>query len=195
MHLIPWLLVDWVIAIHVFMLCYYFILLSRCRSYLPANWEGLSYEPSITPLSPPFTSHSHSKLPSMISIQDHSTAIHSLDQVVFHYFISTLSSSTHKTYKAAEKRYLQFCSNFLVSPLPVTENILYYFVACMGQEGLACFTIQTYLSGIHQLQVAAGFQDPHIDQMPCLRQLLRGIKVQAARAGRQPWACLPEKDR
>ena len=128
----------------------------------------------------------------MISIQDRSSAIHSLDQVVLHYFISALSSSTHKTYKAAEKRYLQFCSNFSVSPpLPVSENILCYFVACMGQEGLACSTIRTYLSGIRQLQVAASFQDSHIDQMPRLNQVLRGIKVQAARTGRQPRARLP----
>jgi len=61
----------------------------------------------------------------------------------------------------------------------------------MGQEGLACFSIRTYLSGVRQLQIAVGFPDPHIDRMPRLSQILKGIKVQAARAGTQPCSRLP----
>lgn len=64
----------------------------------------------------------------------------------------------------------------LILPFPVTENLLCYFVACMGQEGLACSSIRTHLSGICQLQISAGFHDPHIDQMPCLNQVLKGRK-------------------
>ena len=117
--------------------------------------------------------------------------IHRLAQVVQHYFEAALSASTHKTYKAAEKKYLTFCNNFSISPIPATENILCYFAACMGQEGLACSSIRTYLSGVRQLQIAAGFPDPHIDQMPRLSQVLKGIKVQMARAGKQPRSRLP----
>ena len=124
--------------------------------------------------------------------QDHpQSSVYSLDQAVCRYFVAALSSSTHKTYKAAERRYLQFCNNFSLTPIPVSENILCYFVACMGQEGLAGSSIRTYLSGIRQLQVAAGFQDPHLDQMPRLSQVLKGVKVLAARAGRQPHSRLP----
>jgi len=47
------------------------------------------------------------------------------------------------------------------------------------------------LSGVRQLQIATGFPDPHIDQMPQLSQVLKGIKVQAARAGKQPHSHLP----
>ena len=39
--------------------------------------------------------------------------------------------------------------------------------------------------------MAAGFSDPHIDQMPRLSQVIKGIKVQAARAGKQPHPRLP----
>ena len=139
----------------------------------------------------PFTGLSSRRSPSVIT-QDHpQSSVYSLDQAVCRYFVAALSSSTHKTYKAAERRYLQFCNNFSLTPLPVSENILYYFVACMGQEGLAGSSIRTYLSGIRQLQVAAGFQDPHLDQMPRLSQVLKGVKVLAARAGRQPRSRLP----
>ena len=94
-------------------------------------------------------------------------------------------------YKAAERKYLSFCNNFSLSPLPISENILCYFAACLGQEGLACSSIRTYLSGIRQSQIAAGLPDPLIDHMPRLRQVLKGIKVQAARNGRSHRPRLP----
>lgn len=34
---------------------------------------------------------------------------------------------------------------------------LCYYVACLGQEGLAHSTIKTYLSGMRQVQIAHGF--------------------------------------
>jgi len=46
----------------------------------------------------------------------------------------------------------------------------------MGQEGLACSSMQVYLSGNCQLQIAANFHDPHGDQMPCLNQALKRVK-------------------
>ena len=81
---------------------------------------------------------------------------------------------------------LTFCVNFSLSPIPTSENILCYFAACLGQEGLASSTIWTYLSGVRQIQIAASFPDPLIDHMPRLCQVLKGIRVQAARIGRHP---------
>ena len=54
-----------------------------------------------------------------------------LDQAVWFYYESGLSS-IHKTYEAAKCKYLTFCSNLSFQPLPTTENILRYFVACLG---------------------------------------------------------------
>ena len=88
--------------------------------------------------------------------------------------------------QSCRKKVSSLCNNFSFSPLPAAESLLCYFVACMGQEGLACSSIRTYLSGIRQLQIAAGFHDPHIDQMPRLNQVLKEVKVQATRVGRQP---------
>lgn len=117
--------------------------------------------------------------------------IHRLDQAVLRYYQAALTPSTHKTYKAAEKRYLTFCINFSLSPLPVSENILCYFAACLGQEGLAYSTIRTYLSGIRQIQLAAGYSDPAVDLMPRLRQVIKGVRVLAARSGKTPRPRLP----
>ena len=114
-----------------------------------------------------------------------------MDQAVQRFYQAALTTSTHKTYKAAERKYLSFCTNFSLPPLPTTENILCYFAACLGQEGLAGSSIQTYLSGIRQIQISAGFPDPRIDHMPRLRQVLKGIRVQAVKNGRTSRPRLP----
>ena len=102
-----------------------------------------------------------------------------------------MTSSTHKTYKAAEKRYLTFCNNFSLPPLPASENVLCYFAACLGQEGLAYSSIRTYLSGVRQVQIAAGYPDPSIVQMPRLHQVIKGIRVLVASSGKAPRPRLP----
>ena len=117
--------------------------------------------------------------------------IHQLDDTLRRYFAAALASSTHKTYASAERRYLNFCKDFNLSPLPVAESTLCYFVACLGQQGLAHSSISTYLSGVRQTQIAHGFDDPHLDQMPRLRQVLKGVKVEAGKKGKAPRARLP----
>ena len=92
-----------------------------------------------------------------------------LDQAVQRYFAAGLAPATHKTYQSAERRYLEFCSSFSFVPLPTSESILCYFAACLGQQGLAHTSIRTYLSGVRQIQIAYGWNDPGIDQMPRLR--------------------------
>ena len=71
---------------------------------------------------------------------------HSLDSTVQVYFAAALAPSTHSTYKAAERRYLSFCSNFHITPLPTTESSLCYFVACLGQQGLHCKNYHVYIT-------------------------------------------------
>ena len=117
--------------------------------------------------------------------------IHQLDPVVQRYFTAALTPSTHRTYKAAERRYLNFCKSFHLTPFPTTEAILCYYVACLGQEGLAHATIKAYLSGVRQSQIAQGFPEPHPAAMPRLQQVIRGVRVEQGRAGRSPRTRLP----
>ena len=109
---------------------------------------------------------------------------HSLDSAVQVYFAAALAPSTHSTYKAAERRYLSFCSNFHITPLPTTESSLCYFVACLGQQGLAHSTIRTYLSGVRQFQIAHGFKDLNYEHMPRLCQILKGVRISQGQKGR-----------
>ena len=114
-----------------------------------------------------------------------------MDQAVLRYYEAALTSSTHKTYKSAGNKYLSFCNQFSILPIPTSESTLCYFAACLAQEGFAHSTIRTYLCGVHQIQIARGFPDPQIDQMPRLRQALKGVKVQEGRLGRTSRPRLP----
>ena len=64
------------------------------------------------------------------------------------------------------------------------ESTLSYFAACLGQQGLSHNSISTYLSGIWQLQFSHGLGDLRVDQMLCLQQVLKGIKIEAGRNGK-----------
>ena len=77
--------------------------------------------------------------------------IHRLDQAVQEYYTESQTPVTHNTYEVVEYKYLTFCVNFNLSPIPTLKILLCYIVVCLGQEFLASFTIQTCLSGIHQI--------------------------------------------
>ena len=48
-----------------------------------------------------------------------------LDQAVQKYFAAGITPATHKTYLAAERRYLNFCHSFSLVPLPTSEVTLF----------------------------------------------------------------------
>ena len=70
--------------------------------------------------------------------------------------------------------------------LPVTQDILCYFVAFLGKKGWGHSTIKTYLASVRSLQVDYGFKTPFEESMPKLDRILWGIKVAQGKAGRAP---------
>ena len=97
------------------------------------------------------------------------------------YFHRTLASSTQKTYKSAQNRYLSFCANFSLLPVPVSEQQLCRFVTFLAEEQVSHATIKCYLSAIRWLQIGQGLPDPLISDMPKLEGVVRGIKTHQAR--------------
>ena len=67
------------------------------------------------------------------------------------YFRQGLASSTQRTYSSAQKRYLEFCNNHSLPPLPVHEHQLCQFVSFLGDQGLAYSSLKGYLSAIRNL--------------------------------------------
>ena len=98
----------------------------------------------------------------------------------------SLAASTKRTYASGQRRYLSFCSNTKVAPLPTLETTLCKFVAFLAHENLKHQTIKTYLSAVRNLQITAGHGDPFQQSLPLLEYVLRGIKSDQAKKSPSP---------
>ena len=80
-----------------------------------------------------------------------------LEGLVSFYF---KASSTQKTYKAGQERYLKCCGQRSLLPLPLSERGMTTYVSFLAGEGIKHSTIKVYLSAIRFLQIASGLGDP-----------------------------------
>jgi len=100
-----------------------------------------------------------------------------LEEAVQFYFTKGLAQSTLRTYRSGKDRYLKFCSQAVLNPLPVSEQVLCSFVSHLAQQGLKYRTIKVYLSAVRHLQIAGNYPDPFGGSpMPKLEYVLRGVK-------------------
>ena len=118
--------------------------------------------------------------------------IKKLEDLVQFYFQKGLASSTQRTYKNAQDRFLKFCCDGGFTPLPVTESVLCAYVSYLANQHLKHTTIKVYLSAIRHLQIAAGLTDPFASvAWPRLDQVIRGIKRVEAEKGTNKKERLP----
>ena len=99
-----------------------------------------------------------------------------LGPIVQRLFQAGLAASTQRVYASGKRKYLEFCKQFGVSPVPVSEQGLVSFVASMVKHGLKHATIKSYLSAVRHLQVSVGGGDPGIGSMPQLGLIVCGVK-------------------
>ena len=97
------------------------------------------------------------------------------------YFQNALAPSTRRSYSSAKKRYLQFCLHFNFQPVPVSEQHICQYVSKLSEEGVSHASIKCYLSAVRHLQIAQGFADPHMSDMPKLEQVVKRVKSFQAR--------------
>ena len=100
-----------------------------------------------------------------------------------------LAPSMKAAYKAGQKNFLNFVQIMVFNNgLPVSQQILCYFVSYLGREGLAFSTIKGYLSAMRNLQITYSFASPFNTPMPKLNQILRGMKISRSKQG-----CIPNQ--
>ena len=58
-------------------------------------------------------------------------------EAVHKYFAKGLTQSTHKTYNSGKERYVKFCAEPSLTPVPVSEPVVSSFVAFLALEGLS----------------------------------------------------------
>ena len=115
--------------------------------------------------------------------------ITSLEPVVLQLFSAGIASSTQRVYRTGTNRYVTFCSKFALTPFPVSELKLCYFVAHIFNDGVSGRTAKTYLSGIRHSQIALGLGDPNMSSMPQLEYVTKGhrkLKSPGAASTRLP---------
>ena len=64
---------------------------------------------------------------------------------------------------------------FGLTPYPVSEQVLSYFVAFLYKEGHAPSSLKSYLSAIRHAQIALGMVGPHLGNMPQLEYFIKGL--------------------
>ena len=69
------------------------------------------------------------------------------DRAAF-YFAEGLASSTIRTYRCGQERFLKYCQTNSSVAFPVTEIVLCGFAAHLADGGLRHRSIKTYMSGV-----------------------------------------------
>ena len=90
-----------------------------------------------------------------------------------------LAPSTHRTYKSAQLRFLNFCTQSgrlhpNGSPCPTSEWTICLFATHLSGS-LSSASIKIYLSTVRSLHIDLGFPDPLVDCLQ-LQRVLHGIR-------------------
>ena len=109
----------------------------------------------------------------------------SLEASVQKYFQAGLATSTQSTYNAALRKFHSFCIAYnILSPFPVTERLLCYFIAYLADQGLSPQTGKVYLAALRSMQISLGLPDPREQSsLPVLKRVQDGIRRIKAQQG------------
>ena len=85
-----------------------------------------------------------------------------------------MAASTRKTYRSGIKKFLKFCDQYHVCPLPALKKTVAYFAVAMSRE-LTPATVRVYLSAVILIHKIASFSDPTRHNF-LLKVVLKGAK-------------------
>lgn len=99
-----------------------------------------------------------------------------LGELIQHFFARGIAKRTAGSYSSAQRRFLVFCDQYQLHPLPLSERILCLFSVYLAQQGVQPQSISSYLSALRHLQVSAGLPAPNRTEWPRLQYVLKGIR-------------------
>ena len=102
----------------------------------------------------------------------------SLDSAVHFFCHKGVADSTLLTYQSTLHKFYSFCTSYSVlSPFPVSEQLLCYFSAYLACQKLSLQTIKTYLAGVRHMQIVLGLPEPRqFSSLPRLKLVQSGIQ-------------------
>ena len=86
-------------------------------------------------------------------------AISFLEGVAQQLIERSVAPTTARSYRSAQKSYIDFCRRLALQPIPSTEHTMILYVAELSQR-LCYSTIQSYMSAVRHLNLTAGHKDP-----------------------------------
>ena len=99
-----------------------------------------------------------------------------LDGVVSQLLDRGVATATLTSYASGKRRYLAFCRQFQLTPLPADEATLCLFAAFLFVAGLSYASVRSYLSAVCHLHVVhEGLPDPSREAYPRLEYVLKGF--------------------
>ena len=99
---------------------------------------------------------------------------------LFNTITEGLAVSTHKCYQTGQLRYLSFCRQLSINPVPTTERTLLLSTTYLAKEGLAYTSIKVYISAIRNMHITLGHHHSYSQQLtPYLEQVLQGIQLRS----------------
>ena len=101
------------------------------------------------------------------------------------------SWSQHTGIPKSPTRFIKFCAEANLTPLPASEEILCLFVAHLHVQHLKYRTIKSYLSAVRFLHIVEGRGNPFEGPLNRLEYVLKGVNREEAAAGCQKWTRLP----
>ena len=94
------------------------------------------------------------------------------------------------TYTSAKRRFVSFCQQLNLNPVPASQHTVALFVTHLSQTGLRASSIQAYISAIRHLHITAGQAPPQWNDWHQLHYVMRGIRrAQSSINSKRP--CLP----
>jgi len=82
-------------------------------------------------------------------------------------------ASTRATYTSAQRKFVEFINSLGMVVLPATEYSILLFIAFLYLKGLKGSSIRVYLSGIRNLHIKFGYQNP-LENSPRIKLAVRG---------------------
>lgn len=98
-----------------------------------------------------------------------------MEEALCRFYSKGLASATQRSYSSGQKRFLEFCSKFNLTPIPPSEHTILLFISQLGLDGLSLSTVKSYMSAIRNLMINAGFPS-HTLYTPKVELVIRGIR-------------------
>ena len=73
-----------------------------------------------------------------------------------------IRGTTKSTYSTAQKRFLKFCDDYELSPIPCSHQTILLYVTYLHNAGLTANSVSVYISAVRSLHVLAGLPEPEL---------------------------------